>query len=146
LKFHEGQTASISRTVTQAEIEAFARVTGDANPVHLDPAYAANTRFGKRIAHGMLVGSYISALVGTEFPGPGTIYMSQSMKFLKPVYAGDTVNVVARVSAYRSDKQILTLQTDISNQRGELVITGEAVCLVSEVAEVLAPVAREAAG
>jgi 3-hydroxybutyryl-CoA dehydratase len=135
LDYFEGQTATLSRTVTEADVEAFAWVTGDANPVHLDEELAARTRFGRRIAHGMLVGSYISALFGSEFPGPGTIYMSQSMKFLRPVYLGDTVRVVATVTAYRADRQILTLLTECFNQADEKVLTGEAVCLVSDVME-----------
>jgi acyl dehydratase len=146
LKYYEGQTASIFRTVTEAEIDAFAWATGDTNPVHMDEEYARRTRFKHRIAHGMLVGSYISALLGTEFPGPGTIYMSQRMRFMKPVYVGDTVRVVATVTAYRPDKEILTIQTDCFNQRGEHVISGEAVCLVSDVASPVAARAREAAG
>jgi 3-hydroxybutyryl-CoA dehydratase len=130
--FFAGQTSSITRTVTAGEVEAFARVTGDTNPVHLDEAYAAQTRFGHRIAHGMLVASYISGLLGTQFPGPGTIYASQSLSFLKPVYLGDTLTVSATVLRFRADKSILTLETTIQNQRGEKVLTGEAVCLVGD--------------
>jgi 3-hydroxybutyryl-CoA dehydratase len=133
LDYFEGQTASLSRKVTEAEVEAFAWATGDANPVHLDEDYAKGTRFKQRIAHGMLVGSYISALLGTQFPGPGTIYMSQSMSFLRPVFLEDTVNVVATVTGYRPDREILTLRTECFNQRGDKVVTGEAVCLVSDV-------------
>jgi 3-hydroxybutyryl-CoA dehydratase len=133
LEYFEGQTASLTRTVTEAEIEAFAWATGDTNPVHLDEAYAAGTRFKRRIAHGMLVGSYISALMGSEFPGPGTIYMSQGMRFMRPVFIGDTITVVATVTGYRADKAILSLRTDCFNQHGEQVIAGEAVCLVSDV-------------
>jgi 3-hydroxybutyryl-CoA dehydratase len=146
LKYYEGQTASITRTVTGAEIGAFAWATGDTNPVHMDEGYASRTRFKRRIAHGMLVGSYISALLGTEFPGPGTIYMSQGMRFMRPVYVGDTIRVVATVTAYRPDKHILTIRTDCYNQNGDHVITGEAVCLVSDVTVPLAAAAREAAG
>ena len=87
--FFVGETASLSRTVSAADVEAFAGITGDTNPVHLDEAYAATTRFHHRIAHGMLAASYISALLGTRFPGPGTIYVSQSLTFLRPVYLGD---------------------------------------------------------
>ncbi len=128
--FFVGQTDSLTRTVTAAEVEAFARVTGDVNPVHLDEAYAAETRFHRRIAHGMLVASYISALLGTRFPGPGTIYVSQTLAFLRPVYPGDTLTVEVAVAKYRPDKAILTLTTAIHNQRGEKVLSGEAVCLV----------------
>jgi 3-hydroxybutyryl-CoA dehydratase len=137
LDYYEGQTASLTRTISEADVEAFAWVTGDANPVHLDEEMAARTRFGKRIAHGMLVGSFISGLLGSQFPGPGTIYMSQTMKFQRPVYLGDTIRVVATVTAYRADRQILTLKTEIFNQRDETVLSGEAVCLVSDVADMV---------
>ena len=131
--FFVGQTASLRRTVSAADVEAFARVTGDTNPVHLDEAYAASTRFHHRIAHGMLAASYISALLGTEFPGPGTIYISQSLTFLRPVYLGDTLEVLAAVSTFRADKSILPLATAVKNQHGDTVVSGEAVCLVSDV-------------
>jgi acyl dehydratase len=153
LTYYEGQTASLTRIVREEDVEAFAWATGDRNPVHLDERYAAGTRFHRRIAHGMLIGSYISGLLGTKFPGPGTIYMSQNMRFLKPVYFGDAIRVVVTVTGYRAEKAILSLRTDCYNQRGEQVIAGDAVCLVSDVsltlpseeAEVPAT-AREAAG
>ena len=144
--YYVGQTASITCTVSGADIGAFAWATGDVNPIHMDEGYASQTRFKRRIAHGMLVGSYISALLGTEFPGPGTIYMSQGMRFMRPVYVGDTIRVVATVTAYRPDKQILTIRTDCYNQDGEHVITGEAVCLVSDVTVPSRGTMREAAG
>jgi acyl dehydratase len=131
--FFVGQAATLRRTVTAADVEAFARVTGDTNPVHLDEAYAATTRFHHRIAHGMLAASYISALLGTEFPGPGTIYISQSLTFMRPVYLGDTLEVSAVVSKFRADKMILTLETAVVNQHGDKVVSGEAVCLVADV-------------
>ena len=146
MNYYEGQTATITRTVSGADIGAFAWATGDVNPIHMDEAYASTTRFKRRIAHGMLVGSYISALLGTEFPGPGTIYMSQHMRFMLPVYVGDTIKVVATVTAYRPDKHILTIRTDCYNQDGAHVITGEAVCMVSDVAAPLAAAGRNAAG
>lgn len=132
--FEIGQHASISRKVTAEAVETFARVTGDANPIHLDEAYAAQTRFGHRIAHGMLVASYVSTLLGMRFPGPGTIYMSQSFSFLKPVFLGDTLEISATVTKYRPDKGVLTLEIVVQNQRDQTVLTGEAVCLVTGVA------------
>jgi acyl dehydratase len=131
--FFVGQKATLRRTVSAPDVEDFARVTGDTNPVHLDEAYAATTRFHHRIAHGMLAASYISALLGTEFPGPGTIYISQSLTFLRPVYLGDTLEVSAVVSKFRAEKSILTLETAVKNQNGDLVVSGEAVCLVADV-------------
>lgn len=131
--FYVGQTSSLTQTVRSDDLVRFAETSGDSNPVHLDEAYAATTRFGKRIAHGMLVASYVSALLGTHFPGPGTIYLSQSLKFVRPVFIGDTLEIVATVTKFREDKAILTMETAVSNQHGETVLTGEAVCLVSDV-------------
>lgn len=135
LEYREGQSASITRQVTAEVVEAFARVSGDTNPVHLDEMYAAKSRFGRRIAHGMLAVSYISAVLGTVFPGPGTIYLSQNVSFLKPVFLGDTVTATVTVSKYRAEKGILTLVTECWNQHGEKVVDGQAVCLVTDVVE-----------
>jgi 3-hydroxybutyryl-CoA dehydratase len=134
MDFTEGQRASLTRTVRAADVEAFAKLTGDTNPVHLDEAYAATTRFGRRIAHGMLAVSYLSALLGTTFPGPGTIYLSQSVSFLAPVYLGDTLTATVTVSKYRAEKGVLTLLTECWNQDGVKVIDGQAVVLVTDVA------------
>jgi acyl dehydratase len=135
MEYREGQSASITRQVTAEDVEAFARVSGDTNPVHLDASYAATTRFGKRIAHGMLAVSYISAVLGTRFPGPGTIYLSQNVSFLKPVFIGDTITATVSVSKYRAEKGILTLVTECFNQAGDKVVDGQAVCLVTDVVE-----------
>jgi 3-hydroxybutyryl-CoA dehydratase len=133
MDFTEGQSASLTRVVTAADVEAFAAITGDVNPVHLDDAYAAGTRFGRRIAHGMLAVSYISAILGTKFPGPGTIYLSQSVSFLAPVYLGDTITATVTVSKFRAEKGVLTLLTQCTNQDGVKVVDGQAVVLVSDV-------------
>ena len=109
-------------------------MTGDKNPVHLDDAYARTTRFGGRIAHGMLTAGLISAVLGTKLPGPGAIYLNQTLKFTAPVRIGDTITATAEVTAYREDKRIVTLKTDCTNQRGELVLTGEAVLLMEKAA------------
>ncbi len=130
--FTVGQSSTLRRHVSAEAIDAFAAVSTDDNPAHLDEAYAATTRFGKRIAHGMLAASYISAMLGTQFPGPGTIYLGQTLKFVKPVFIGDTLDVVATVTAFRPDKAILTMDTTVTNQHGEKVVTGECVCLVSD--------------
>jgi len=132
--FCVGQSDSFERTVTAADIDAFARVSGDSNPIHLDEAYAAKTRFGRRIAHGMLAASYVSSLLSSRLPGPGSIYLSQTLKFTKPVFIGDTLNVAATISAYRPTRGIVTLETTVTNQRGETVLHGEAVCLAGEAA------------
>lgn len=121
-----GTRAERIRTITEADIMSFAEVSGDHNPVHLDPHYAAQTPFGGRIAHGFLTASIISAILGTDLPGPGSIYLGQTLKFLAPVRVGDTVTAGVEVIALREDKRIVTLRTDCVIQDGTLVLTGEA--------------------
>ncbi|GAC1430460.1 MAG: hypothetical protein NVS3B16_09530 [Vulcanimicrobiaceae bacterium] len=130
--FAVGETSRLRRVVTSEAIAAFAQASTDTNPMHLDDTFAATTRFGKPIAHGMLAASYISAMLGTQYPGPGTIYMGQTLKFIKPVFAGDTLDVVATVTKFRVDKAILTMDTTVTNQHGDKVVTGECVCLVAD--------------
>ena len=144
MEYYEGQDASITRHVTAEDVELFAKVTGDSNPVHLDPAFAATTRFKRRIAHGLLTASYVSAVLGTKLPGAGTIYLSQSITFKAPVFVGDIVTARVVVLNYRPEKQILTLRTEVLNQDGLLVLEGQAVCLTSDVVDLAQPI--EAAG
>ncbi|MDR7545626.1 MAG: MaoC family dehydratase, partial [Armatimonadota bacterium] len=120
----------MTRTVTEADITAFADVTGDRNPLHLDPAYAARTRFGQRIAHGMLTAGFVSAVIGMHLPGPGGIYVSQTLQFVRPVRIGDAVTATVEVVAYDARRRRLTLRTTFANQHGETVLDGEAVVLV----------------
>jgi 3-hydroxybutyryl-CoA dehydratase len=122
-----GDDASISRTITEAHIVAFAGLTGDMNPLHVDAEYAAKSMFGERIAHGMLVAGLISAVVGMELPGPNSIYLGQDLKFTAPVKIGDTVTVTVTVTEKRDDKRIIKLRTTAANQRGEMVVDGSAV-------------------
>ena len=122
-----GARATKVRTITADDIVRFAEVSGDRNPVHLDAAYAARSLFGQRIAHGFLIGSMISALLGMELPGKGSIYLGQTLKFLAPVHVGDTVTASVEVIGVRAEKRIITLRTDCTNQNGVLVLTGEAV-------------------
>ncbi|RMF36009.1 MAG: MaoC family dehydratase [Chloroflexi bacterium] len=129
-RFQVGERASLTRTITEDDVIAFARLTGDTNPLHLDEAYARTTRFGRRIAHGLLTAGLISALLGTELPGPGAIYLEQRLRFTRPVYLGDTVTATVEVLSFREEKGVLTLRTDCFNQEGEPVLTGEAVLLV----------------
>jgi 3-hydroxybutyryl-CoA dehydratase len=124
-----GQSAEISHVVTDADITAFAAVSGDNNPVHLDEAYAASTPFKTRIAHGMLSAGYISAVLGTRLPGPGAIYISQTMNFKRPVRIGDEVITRATVSAIDSEKARVTLAT-VCEVAGKAVVEGEAVVMV----------------
>ena len=126
-KFSIGQKDSFSKTLTAREVDAFAEISGDMNPVHLDDEYAKQTRFGKRIAHGALTASLISTIIGTKLPGVGSIYMSQSTKWIKPVFLGDTITALVEITAIRADKGIVTLKTDCVNQNGDKVVEGEAV-------------------
>ena len=122
-----GQKASFSKQVTARDGAAFADVTGDHNPLHLDEAYAGETMFGARIAHGAFTFALVSAAIGNELPGPGSVYMSQSLKFVKPVYYDDTVTATVEITGVRKDKGIVTLKTVCANQRGETIAEGEAV-------------------
>lgn len=124
-----GTRATITRTITDNDVTQFAEITGDDNPVHLDEQYAATTRFGQRIVHGILTAGLISAVIGTQLPGLGAIYLSQQLKFLAPVHRGDTITASAEVIASRPDKRILTLRTQCVNQDGVVVIDGEAVVM-----------------
>ncbi|WP_376788558.1 MaoC family dehydratase [Thermoflexus sp.] len=127
-----GSTASWTKTITRADVEAFAALTGDDNPLHLDEAFARNTRFGRPVVHGMLVAGLISAVLGRMLPGPGTIYLRQTLEFRRPVYPGDTITAVVEVVDIREDKPIVTLATRCLNQHGEEVLRGEATVLVSK--------------
>ena len=126
-----GQVARIVRTLTLADIQAFAAVSGDTNPAHLDPEYANATLFHGVIGHGMWGGSLISSLLGTVFPGPGTIYLEQNLHFSRPVRIGDTLNVTVTCTAKHDDKKTVELDCVLVNQKGERVLYG--------VAKVLAP-------
>ena len=130
MKFSLGDSASISKTITDEDIQAFAGVSGDHNPLHLDDEYAAKTRFGRRIAHGMLSASLISAVLANELPGAGSVYLSQTLKFVKPVFPGDTVTASVTVTGIRDDKPIITVETVCVNQHNEPVLKGEATVLV----------------
>ena len=124
-----GQSAEVSKTITDADIRAFAELSGDHNPVHLDDEYAAATRFGRRVAHGMLAASLLSAVLANELPGRGTVYLSQQLRFTAPVFPGDTVTARVTVKVVREDKPVVTLETVCTNQHGQRVIEGEAVVL-----------------
>ncbi len=121
-----GQSARLVRTVTLQDIQAFAAVSGDINPAHLNPEYADATMFHGVIAHGMLGAALISALFGTQFPGPGTIYLGQELKFTRPVRIGDTLTVLATVTEKNDEKKRIKLDCQVTNQAGEVVLKGEA--------------------
>jgi len=122
-----GQTARFSKTITEADIILFAGVTGDLNPAHVDEEYAKKTFFKTRIAHGMLTASFISTVIGTMLPGPGTVYLSQEVRFLAPVKIGDTVSAVVEIAEIRPEKKRIWLKTTCTNQDGTVVVDGKAV-------------------
>lgn len=120
-----GDKYSKSTLVTEKMINGFAEYTGDNNPVHLDEEFASKTMFKKRIAHGFLIGSFISAVLGNDFPGNGTIYLSQTLKFRAPVYINDEVTVEMEVLDFPKPGRVL-FKTTCINQTGKIVIDGEA--------------------
>ena len=124
-----GMSSSYSKTVTEADIVRFAEVTGDTNPLHLDDAFAKTTRFKERIAHGMLSAGFISTILGTQLPGPGSVYMSQSLRFTAPVKIGDTVTARAEITDICVEKKRVTLATTCA-VGDEVVIEGEALVMV----------------
>lgn len=128
-EFEVGDKASLAKTITDEDVRMFAAATGDLNPLHLDEEYAAKSRFGRRVAHGMLSAGMISAVLGTELPGPGTIYLGQTLKFLAPVYLGDTVTATVTLAEYNREKGRMTFQTVCTNQDGAELVSGEAQVL-----------------
>ncbi|HEX9893657.1 MAG TPA: MaoC family dehydratase [Gemmatimonadales bacterium] len=128
-----GQTATIRKTITQADIEVFAGLTGDFNPIHMDAQYAGRTRFGGRIAHGMLTAGLVSQVLGMRLPGTGAVYLSQTLRFKAPVRAGDTIEARAEVLELMPEKRRVRLRTLCVNQSGDTVLDGEALMLVDDV-------------
>jgi 3-hydroxybutyryl-CoA dehydratase len=122
-----GDSDRFSKTVTETDIYLFAGITGDFNPAHIDEAYAQGTFFKTRIAHGMLSAGFISAVIGTRLPGPGTVYMRQTLDFLAPVRIGDTVTATVEVIEKMEDKKRVRLRTTCVNQEGTRILDGEAL-------------------
>lgn len=129
---HVGDKAELVRTIEEKDIVAFAELTGDVNPIHLDDEFAKTTFFKGRIAHGMLTASYISTILGTQLPGTNTIYLSQNVRFKAPVKIGDTITVVAEVLEKRDDKKLIKLQTNVLNGAGKVVVEGDAMVMKME--------------
>ena len=127
-----GQTAELSTTVTSRVIELFAEATGDKNPVHLDEEAASKTQFGGRIAHGMLTAGFVSAAIASKLPGPGSIYLGQTLRFTRPVRIGDTVTVKLEIIEVITVKRRIRLATICTNQNGETVMDGEATVMVPD--------------
>ena len=121
-----GDTATYTRLITNQEVEAFAAISGDHNPLHLDPEYAATTDFGECIAHGMLTGALISAAIAMQLPGPGSVYLSQNIQFRAPVFLGDTLTVTLEVTDKHGKRPWVTLVCTVENQEGKAVAKGEA--------------------
>lgn len=128
--FYIGQTASLKKVFKSDEVMAFADLSLDTNPIHIDENYAEHGRFGKRIVHGFLVGSLISAVFGTKLPGEGAIYLHQEMDFRKPVFHGDEITATVKVTYIRKDKFIVYFDTKCENDKGEVVIDGKAILKV----------------
>ena len=126
---HIGDSASVSKTVTETDVYLFAGITGDLNPAHVNDEVSSKTMFKGRIAHGMLSAGFISAVLGMYLPGPGTIYLGQELKFTKPVKFGDTVTATATVVEKMDDKNIVKLETICTNQNGDVVIKGMATVM-----------------
>jgi 3-hydroxybutyryl-CoA dehydratase len=132
MKLKVGDKFTTNRLVTDELIRAFAEVSGDYNPIHLDDEFAKSTRFGKRIAHGMLSGAFVSAVLGNELKNMKVIYLSQTLKFTAPVFIGDTVTTTSTVIHIREDKGIVTSETICTNQNGETLVTGESKIMILE--------------
>jgi len=127
-----GDSAEITKTIEQADVDAFADLTGDHNPVHVDEEFAKTTRFRRRIVHGMLTASLISSVLANKLPGEGSVYLGQTLKFIAPVFPGDTITARVTVKEIREDKPIVKLETICINQHDEIVIRGEATVLATD--------------
>lgn len=130
MNIRPGDSFKFRRKVTSELINRFADVSGDKNPIHLDEEFAKQSRFKKRIAHGMLTASFISAVIGTEFVSSKIVYLGQTLSFRNPVFIGDEVTAIAVVKEIREDKPVITLETRCENQHGELLIEGEAAIML----------------
>ncbi len=130
-----GMKRSVSKTISESDVYTYAGIIGDINPIHVNTEYAKTTRFGERIVHGMLTASFFSTVVGMLMPGAGAIYLGQSCRFLLPVKFGDTVTAIGEVTKVIPEKKIAYIKTTVINQRGELVVDGEATVMATKVAE-----------
>lgn len=129
-EYYVGQSASLKKVFSTEEVRAFAELSLDRNPIHLEERFAEQSRFGNRIVHGFLVGSLISAVFGTVLPGEGAIYLHQEMDFRKPVYHGEEITAIVTVTNIKKEKSILYFDTKCENEQGEVVIEGKAVLKV----------------
>ena len=127
-----GEKASLSRTIIESDLTQMADLTGDHNPIHMDESFASRSRFKGRIAHGLFSVGLISAVLGTRLPGPGAIYLKQTLDFLAPVRVGDTLTAEVEVISWQADKRIMKLKTICYLQGGKQVLSGEAILLVDQ--------------
>jgi len=125
--YKPGETASLTKTFTDSDVINFSMISGDKNPIHLDENFASKTQFGKRLVHGILTSGLISAVLGMQLPGPGSIYLKQTLIFIAPVFIGDTITATVQISSIRPDKPIITMETICTNQDGVEVIVGSAI-------------------
>jgi len=127
-----GQSASVSKTITETDVVLFAGITGDLNPLHVNQPWAEGSQFGGRIAHGILTAGFVSTVIGMHLPGPGAVYLSQTLRFLRPVRIGDTVSARAEVIELIPARHRMRLKTTVRNQRDETVLDGEALVQLDE--------------
>lgn len=130
MKLKIGDKFSRTKRISDEVIRAFADLSGDYNPIHLDEEFAQKTRFGRRIAHGMISGALISSVLGDELSEKKVVYLSQTLNFVKPVFVDDVITATATVTGICQDRPIVTLQTVCTNQNGETVVTGEAKIMI----------------
>ena len=126
-----GQAATIEKTLDKQTVEAFASVSEDYNPIHLDEDFAKTTQFERPIVHGVLASSLISGLLASKVPGAGSIYLGQSLKFVRPIFVGETVTAKVEVTSVRDDKPIAVISTQVLNANGEVAVDGEATVMYS---------------
>lgn len=131
-EFAVGTKAQLSRTIEDSDIALMAQITGDTNPIHLDEDYAKNTRFQGKIAHGLFSMGLISATLGTVLPGPGAIYLNQTLDFLLPIRPGETITAEVEITAWSPEKRLMTLKTQCTNAAGHPIATGQATLLVDQ--------------
>lgn len=127
MEYYLGQSASFSKTISEYDIYNFAGISGDFNPVHINKEEAKKSIFSGQVAHGMLVSAFISTVLGMYLPGPGTIYLQQTLSFKKPVYIGDTITATVVIEEIKNEKKIAKLKTTVINQDMKVVVEGEAV-------------------
>lgn len=132
-QYKTGMMGKTEKTITESDVYLFAGITGDLNPLHINAERAKDGPFGKRVVHGMLTAGFISTVIGMKFPGPETIYMEQNVKFLKPVFIGDTITATVEITdVIHPEKKILKLDTKVENEKGELVVEGYAIVKAPE--------------